>query len=700
MKARTPFLMLAAIALLASCSTEQLETPNNPQEETGKVYLEVTAAQPATPETRMTYTEDDGKATGHVGMKVEWSGDELLGVASYSHADGGVMTPKLLDETLEAGEAGPSTIFAGTVESSLADLYNFYYPAADGTIGVMDKTAKTVTYDYTGQRTTLAQKGKTEEYVGNPDAMSSLDVLYTTQAANPSAGIDLHRASAILRFDLTLPADAPAIETIYLNASSAVFYEKLTLTFSDANITPTGVTPVSTIRLAVTDDDIPSGVPIRTIKTYMLTPGGITIPAGTVVTVSAAAADGTTYSYSFSSLATTGATLDAGKTYTFAPASPLSDVSLSTTEETANSYIIQTANTKYSFDASVRGNGSTLPSISAFPFLSRTIPSNSGNTVSVLWSMGGSDTKAADGIVKDVTYDASTERISFTSGSSTTGGNAVIVLKDDEDVVLWSWHIWMNAAFDPSKDQDYTTASIDYYGGTVKMMPYNLGAVNTSGTAIADKPYNDGLLYQWGRKDPFLGGADYNIPNNAEPAAGTDYYMATTTTFTTAAGPVAPSVAYGNPTTFYTRNNIISKHDWADANYLNLWGNGSDTYADWDATNNKKFPTKTLFDPCPPGYVVAPRNTWNSSAWNGFLNNGRTYQYDGTATTFYAASAYRSYDDGSLRNVGSFGNIWSSSPSQNGGRGGGYLTFTDEKAPQLSATYRSYGFSVRCARME
>jgi hypothetical protein len=404
-------------------------------------------------------------------------------------------------------------------------------------------------------------------------------------------------------------------------------------------------------------------------------------------------ADGTTGTYT-AELGTTksDANWEPGTSYNFA-ATWKDPINLSATA-TANSYIISEANTKYSFDATKRGNG--VVATSAFPTIDKDIATNNSYTASVLWSMGGTGA-TADGVVKSVEYKDG--KISFTSTNTTTGGNAVIALKDASDNILWSWHIWMNAAFNAANDQEYTTA---YYGGSVKMMPYNLGAVNTTNTAIADKPYNDGLLYQWGRKDPFLGGGDYSS-ETAEPSAS-DYYAATAFSYGATGGSV--NAAYQNPTTFYQGG---TGYDWSDVQYDNLWGNGrngSDTYADWGEeittlSHNKKFPTKTLFDPCPPGYVVAPRNTWNSGTFSNFANKGRTYQYGSTtATGFYSASGRRSRENGTLNAVGTFGYYWSSSPSESGYRLGGVMNFNSGNVTPLSSGGRSYGFSVRCARME
>jgi hypothetical protein len=376
-------------------------------------------------------------------------------------------------------------------------------------------------------------------------------------------------------------------------------------------------------------------------------------------------------------------------------------INLSATE-TANCYIISKANEKYVFDATVRGNG--YAATSAFPSITTSIAKNGSYTASVLWSMGGAGATSS-GLIKDVKY--SNGKISFTSANTTKNGNAVIVLKDGSGNILWSWHIWMNTAFNAANDQDYGTGS--FYNGKVKMMPYNLGAVNTTNTAVSTNAFDDGLLYQWGRKDPFLGGVGYTGTTN--PTKGTHYYYAgsaSTDDFNYNAGTSGTvELAYNNPTSFYTGDGspISRNYDWesGSTNYDNLWGNGSgSTYAEWDGDNNKKTATKTLFDPCPPGYKVAPRNTWstNFASVSGLtFNKGYAFKYKGTtATTFYSASGLRFFTNGILTDVGKYGYCWSSSPRQSGYRGGGNLYFDSGKVSPLISNVRAYSLPVRCAQ--
>jgi uncharacterized protein (TIGR02145 family) len=323
MKARTLLSVSAAIALLASCSTEQ-NAPGIPQEETGEVYLEVTAGQPATPVTRIAYDEEDDDGDGIVGMTTAWSEDDQLAVASYNTT--ALNTLRATDYLTT--EAGTPATFAGKIATGSPDgKYNFYHPVP----AAAAISGNSVIYDYSGQSNTLKVKNKDDKdennmFIADANVMSSLDVLYTEKAADPTKGsITLTRASAIVRFELTIPQGTSVINSIELSATPAAFAEKLSLVFEDNGDVSANQygDKVSTISLAISGDET-RATDDRSINAYMLLPGTTDLSAATSVTLSAVSGsrkDGTAtavYSYSFGDyFDKNDVTLDAGYTYTF-----------------------------------------------------------------------------------------------------------------------------------------------------------------------------------------------------------------------------------------------------------------------------------------------------------------------------------------------------------------------------------------------
>lgn len=168
-------------------------------------------------------------------------------------------------------------------------------------------------------------------------------------------------------------------------------------------------------------------------------------------------------------------------------------------------------------------------------------------------------------------------------------GNAVVAARKGNKVV-WSWHVWVSD-YDPE-------ANIfewkDANGITYKYMDRNLGAL--SGTKYSKDAL--GLMYQWGRKDPFPGGSDvessiavsiYDINNNEiyiKTQERPTYNDHTTTNL---------QLAIENPDTFYwAPSSSWPSVDWL-TNQASLQNNDL-----WGGKTN----AKTIYDPCPEGWWV------------------------------------------------------------------------------------------------
>ncbi len=81
-------------------------------------------------------------------------------------------------------------------------------------------------------------------------------------------------------------------------------------------------------------------------------------------------------------------------------------------------------------------------------------------------------------------------------------GNALVGVKVDGKI-RWSWHIWV-VDYDPMANIKYYPTSY----GTLGWMDRNLGALSS----VAGDPQTMGLVYQWGRKDPFPGVSSFTTP--------------------------------------------------------------------------------------------------------------------------------------------------------------------------------------------
>jgi len=340
---------------------------------------------------------------------------------------------------------------------------------------------------------------------------------------------------------------------------------------------------------------------------------------------------------------------------------------------TANCYIIPQAG-YYKFKADVKGN--STESLGGTPV-----------SAEVLWESFGTDEITLPGEIvgKPSLADG---YVWFSTPSTLENGNAVIAVKDASGVILWSWHIWICEDFDPK-------ASAHVYNnnaGTV--MDRNLGATsNCKGEVQAL-----GLLYQWGRKDPFLNGGSLL---SSEVAKSTLAWPSSVSSDATK-GTIQYSVA--NPTTFITCN---------DKNYDWYYSGGADTDNTRWQTSDK---AKGIYDPCPNGWRVpdgGETGLWSkafgssSTFYNGPLNgiysgmdfgsgNGQSSKSQlGTSTNiWYPLAGYRYYTDGSLRQVGEYSRYWSSTTDGNLAFSL-YFGCTGTVNPSYSYK-RALGRSVRC----
>ncbi|MBR5454753.1 MAG: hypothetical protein IKV60_03060, partial [Rikenellaceae bacterium] len=163
--------------------------------------------------------------------------------------------------------------------------------------------------------------------------------------------------------------------------------------------------------------------------------------------------------------------------------------------------------------------------------------------------------------------------ISFST--SGTDGNAVIAVRDSKDKILWSWHIWV---------ADYNPAESAIEG----MMSRNIGASADVADSDEEAWMASGLYYQWGRKDPFVGGkyymstVDQNMYNADGKWVGITYLQTAKSR-----GTIAYTIE--NPLT-YLYGTESTNYDWMFAERSNnLWGGA----------------TKSMYDPCPAGWRVA-----------------------------------------------------------------------------------------------
>lgn len=224
-------------------------------------------------------------------------------------------------------------------------------------------------------------------------------------------------------------------------------------------------------------------------------------------------------------------------------------------------------------------------------------------------------------------------------GSGVSGGNAVIAAYDSNDVIVWSWHIWLldtKDLFGQNTMQDITVTNAA--GSQISLMPVNLGWTPTKNTytyyprhrvrvkltqatngdptqklqkqggqtamftidqhAQYDEASSQGYCpyYQWGRKDPMLDA----VKDETVYKHSSDFMP----------------YSIRNPNNFFTNwiNNIVTS-----------WNNATEPAY-----------TKTIYDPCPAGYHVPRSFAFTGFTADGNQSSANIWSYDSHGVAFYS----------------------------------------------------------------
>jgi hypothetical protein len=271
-------------------------------------------------------------------------------------------------------------------------------------------------------------------------------------------------------------------------------------------------------------------------------------------------------------------------------AKDLSEYTDLSAEATANCYIVP-AQGDYKFLATVKGNGAA-----SLAGINTSTSASSIAEAALVWvSFGSTAAPAAGEVIRKIGYQDG--YVYFSTGVEYLEGNAVVAIKDANGNILWSWHLWFT--------DDNLENSLQTYPIGAVFMDRNLGALDAN-TA----PLNYGLLYQWGRKDPFqntnYSASTYGFSNSS----GTSYLppvrgsAETRVQIDASTYTLAETIA--TPTKFvfpspYSLNSQYSS-EWACDMTDELWGE-----------------EKTIFDPCPPGYRVPSSWQWSGGFMDAFL---------------------------------------------------------------------------------
>lgn len=382
------------------------------------------------------------------------------------------------------------------------------------------------------------------------------------------------------------------------------------------------------------------------------------------------------------------------------------------------------------------------------------------NRAELLW-------EDAQGLVADVGLDADKHYLTFQIPAGTIArGNALLAVFDASGRIMWSWHIWVTD-YNPYSDANLRSVQNLNAANTFRMMQQNLGwaePIEYEGrsqyvritqpqtglevTILIAQPANDvfgtSMLYQWGRKDPFIGNAGVESLN--KPSYGNPTYCWPTGSSGPGAGQSITTAAIksevNSNSTYDSGANEFQKEMAYRIRNPHVFITGNTSSADnytvrynlWSATNtvgsvNSNNIVKTVYDPSPRGFSVPPSGAYtgftesgNNAGWGGqtgipgedTFNTDGTYDrgynfycnFNGTGETiFFPGSGYRAAGNGRIDTDGTNGCFWTASPNDSDSRmayQGRYLDIvykTDRHvvSPQGGAFY-TCGFAIRCVK--
>ena len=289
----------------------------------------------------------------------------------------------------------------------------------------------------------------------------------------------------------------------------------------------------------------------------------------------------------------------------------------------------------------------------------------------LLWeTWNNQEVVTANSVIASV--DCSDGFITFSTPETLKPGNALIAALDANDVVLWSWHIWIPATtITEAVEQNYSVKAA---------MSRNLGALVDTPEALDNVATVEsfGLLYQWGRKDPFPGLGVVNGSGGIS-VAGTE--------MTTQVRPMTVEEAIKNPTVYVIKDD--NSKDWlpeiTDA-VGKLWGETE----------------KSVYDPCPVGYMLPERNK-SCGFWNAEFSSDSYFALDTDnccytlGTMRFPLAGYMDEGGEGQKKAGIRTLVWSGRWDSGTVNGYGMYGYTDDGVSfKRTGQYRTRGGSVRC----
>ena len=319
----------------------------------------------------------------------------------------------------------------------------------------------------------------------------------------------------------------------------------------------------------------------------------------------------------------------------------------------------------------------------------------------------------AKNLIQDIYYVSKEKKIVAVTAPGTSG-NAVVAACGADGEILWSGHLGI-ADYDPAASLYTTPANAS--GTTWTFMDRNVGAT----TNAPDSFDCHGMIYQWGRKDPFTSAGTftiinedysyqvdgerpiYNILNEELPKMRTraEYHGTIAKSLRNPAVFYAMTYNFTGETDEYGQEIVLNDYrtkDWTDVSNDDYWGGVSGK--------------KTIYDPCPVGYKVPTCDKDGNTPYAWLVYADMTWDDTNHGATqngqWFPAAGTRVYASGGLdhQELNPYGGMWIGTAGKASANieeypelYGQYMFIVNGKRTfKVSKDARSQGMSMRCVK--
>lgn len=286
----------------------------------------------------------------------------------------------------------------------------------------------------------------------------------------------------------------------------------------------------------------------------------------------------------------------------------------------------------------------------------------------------------------------------FTATLNGEAGNAVIAIYDKADPdesgakILWSFHLWVTEIRENDLGNGFT------------VLDRNIGATSTT----PGDANSIGLLYQWGRKDPFVSTGTYGVNSNKTMYTTTGKKSVATVKGGSTSGTVNYSIQHPDQFIMYSRSKSGTSsgktyyaYDWLNFADDALWGNPQG-YKIPDASTLRK----SIYDPSPAGYMVPPMDTWRVSSGSGeSVLDGAEWQtgyviHKEGGDWWYPLAGWRGRKDGKLSTADTAAYYWYSSVTNTNNANASFLNVKKGTPDLKGKNCRANSCSVRSVKIK